>query len=469
MGANSKDRSIDRKTDLAILGAGPGGYVAAIRAAKLGLKPVVIEKEYLGGVCLNWGCMPTKTLFHVAELLSQIKRASDFGITISEYSLDFNKVMQRKDEIVKVLRRALEFHFKKNKIDLINGNGRLLDNHRIAVTTNSKEYLEVWAENIIIATGSSPSLVPPFNFKEEGILDNRGILSLTDLPSSILIVGGGVVGCEFANILNAFGSKVTIIEILPRILSTEAEEVSEVIESVFRRRGIEILTDASVDEVRRVKDRYVCKIRGGKELSVDKILVSVGRRANTIDIGIEEAGIETERGYIKVDSYLRTSVENIYAVGDVIGGYQLAHVASAEGKIAVENILGKRKEMKYNAVPSAIFVSPEVGTVGLSESRAREKGIEVRAGVFPFSSSGKALTVGETEGFVKIVTDSRTGEIVGAQVVGPRASDLIHELTLAMCGELVIDNIANMIHSHPTLSEAIMEAAEDCFGIAIHK
>lgn len=469
MNNKSKDEKVNKSTDLAILGAGPGGYVAAIRAAKFGLRPVVIEKEHLGGVCLNWGCMPTKTLFHVAEIISEVKRVDTFGINIPNYTLDFKKVMQRKDEVVRILRRGLEFHFKKNQIDLVRGNGKLVDNHRIAVTTHSGDSLEIWAKNIIIATGSSPSLVPPFDFKEEGILDNRGILSLEELPSSILIVGGGVIGCEFANIFNTFGSKVTIIEILPRILSTEAEEVSELIERVFKKRGIEILTNNSVDEIKRVGGKYVCKVKDGKEITADKILVSVGRRPNTLDIGIEEVGIKTERGYIKVDSHLRTNINNIYAIGDVIGGYQLAHVASKEGKIAVENILGKEKQMKYNAVPSAIFVSPEVGTIGLSESRAKEKGIEVRTGVFPFSSSGKALTIGETEGFVKIVTDAKTGEIVGAQVVGPRASDLVHEIALAMSGELLIDDVASAIYSHPTLSEAIMEAAEECFGIATHK
>jgi len=457
-----------KKTDLAILGAGPGGYVAAIRAAKMGIKPVVIEKEYLGGVCLNWGCMPTKALFHVAQVVEEIKKAGEFGININDYSIDFKKIMKRKDEIVKTLRRGLEFHFRKNKIDLVNGEGKLVDTDKILVETSKGASLEISAKNIIIATGSSPSQIPPFDFKEEGILTNRKVLSLEELPSSILIVGGGVIGCEFANIFSSLGSKVTIVEVLPRILSTEAEEVSQLIKKIFNKRGIEIITNCSVDEVTGKNGKYICKMKDGKNITVDKILVSVGRRPNSTDIGVEEVGIKTERGYIKVDSYLRTNIENIYAIGDVIGGYQLAHVASEEGKVAIENILGKEKKMKYNVIPWAVFTSPEIGTVGMNEKQAKEKNIKVCTGNFPFSSSGKALISGETEGFIKIVTDKETGQILGAQMIGPRASDLVHEVAVAMNGELLVDDIANTIHSHPTISEAVMEAAEDCFGIATH-
>lgn len=457
-----------KKTDLAILGAGPGGYVAAIRAAKMGIRPVVIEKEYLGGVCLNWGCMPTKALFHVAQVVEEVKKAGEFGINIYDYSIDFKKIMKRKDEIVKTLRRGLEFHFIKNKIELVNGEGKLVDTDKILVKTNRGASLEISAKNIIIATGSSPSQIPPFDFKEEGILTNREVLSLEELPSSILIVGGGVIGCEFANIFSSLDSKVIIVEVLPRILSTEAEEVSQLIKKIFNKRGIEIITNCSVDEITRKNGKYICKMKDGKNITVDKILVSVGRRPNSTEIGVEEVGIKTERGYIKVDSYLRTNIENIYAIGDVIGGYQLAHVASEEGKVAIENILGKEKKMKYNVVPWAVFTSPEIGTVGMDEKEAKEKNIKVCTGNFPFSYSGKALISGETEGFIKIVTDRETGQILGAQMIGPRASDLVHEVAVAMNGELLIDDIANTIHSHPTISEAVMEAAEDCFGIATH-
>ncbi len=457
-----------KNTDLAILGSGPGGYVAAIRAAKLGIKSIVVEKELLGGVCLNWGCIPTKALTTVSHLVESIRRADQFGINISDYSIDFKKIMQRKDKVVSALVQGVQFHFNKNKIELIKGIGKLTHTNKILVEGVSGDKIEIVAKNIIIATGSSPSLIPPFDFKEEGILNNRGILSLKEIPQALLIIGGGVVGCEFANIFKTLGSDVTVIEILPRILSTEDEKISELIKKNFKKRGIKILTDCSVDEVKKEKDRYICKVNNGESLTVDNILISVGRRPNSTDIGVEEVGIETERGYIKVNSYLRTNIDNIYAIGDVIGGYQLAHVASKEGKVAVENICGKEKKMDYSVVPWAIFTSPEIGAVGLTEKQAEEKKIQVECGNFPFIASGKAFAMGETEGFAKIVTNKETGEILGAQIIGPRASDLVHEIAAAMRGELTVDYIADTIHSHPTLSEVVMEAAEDCFGIATH-
>ena len=457
-----------KNTDLAILGSGPGGYVAAIRAAKSGIRSIVIEKEHLGGVCLNWGCIPTKALTTVSNLVESVRRADQFGISISDYSIDFKKIMQRKDKAVNALRQGIQFHFNKNNIELIKGVGKLIDKNKILVKNAAGDSIEIVAKNIIIATGSSPSRIPPFDFKEEGILTNRGILSLKEIPQTLLIIGGGVVGCEFANIFKNLGSDVTIIEILPRILSTEDEKISELIKKNFEKSRIKILTNCSVDEVKKEKNKYICKVNNGRSLTVDNILISVGRRPNSIDIGIEEIGIETERGYIKVDSYLRTSVNNIYAIGDVIGGYQLAHVASKEGKVAVENICGKEKKMDYSVVPWTIFTSPEIGAVGLTEKQAREKKIQIECGDFPFSASGKAFVMGETDGFVKIITNKDTGEILGAQMIGPHASDLIHEVAVAMRGELTADYIADTIHSHPTLSEAVMEAAEDCFGIAIH-
>jgi len=457
-----------KRVDLAIIGAGPGGYVAAIRAAKMGIKSVVIEKEHIGGVCLNWGCMPTKALTTVAHLVENIKNASQFGIGVSDYGIDFKKVMQRKDKLVSSLRGGLQFHFSKNKIEFIKGKGKLTDTDKILVECESSDNIEVISKNIIIATGSSPSQIPPFDFKEEGVLTNRGILSLKEIPKELLIVGGGVVGCEFASIFNTFGSSVTIIEVLPRILSTEDEDISKLIKENFEKNGTKILTNCSIDEIKKVEDRYACKANNGESITVDNILVSVGRRPNSTGIGIEEAGIKTERGYIKADSHLKTNIDNIYAIGDVIGGYQLAHVASKEGKIAVENISGKESKMSYRVVPWAIFTSPEIGAVGLTENQAEEKNIQTNCGHFPFSASGKAFVMGEANGFAKIVTDKETGEILGAQIIGPRASDLIHEVAVAMKGELPVEYIADTIHSHPTLSEAVMEAAEDCFGMATH-
>ena len=458
-----------KNTDLAVLGGGPGGYVAAIRAAKLGVKTMVIEKENLGGVCLNWGCIPTKALYHVAQTIDEIKKADIFGINISGWNLDFKKAMDRKDKVIVAQRQGLAFHFKKNNVELVKGNGKLISNNKILVTGENGQEVEVIAKNIIIATGSHAANVPPFNLEDEGVIDNIGILSLTAIPESLLIVGGGVIGSEFANIFSTFGSSVTIVEMLPRILSTEDVEVSKVIAKAFGKKGINVFTNSVIEEVKKDKGKFFCKIKGGDEIVADKVLISVGRRPNSTGIGLEEIGVTIdERGFIKADSHLRTNIPNIYAVGDVNGGLQLAHVASDEGKVAAENIAGKDKTMDYRVIPWAVFTSPEIGTVGLNEEQARNKGINVCFGLFPFSNSGKAFITGETEGFVKVITDKDSGEILGAQMVGPRCSDLVHEVAVAMKGEMVVDTLAETVHSHPTLSEAVMEAAEDCFGIATH-
>jgi len=458
-----------KNADLAVLGGGPGGYVGAIRASRLGLKTIVIEKEHLGGTCLNWGCIPTKALFYVAEKIEEIKNSGIFGINSEFKGLDFEKAMERKDQVVSAQRQGIAYHFKKNNIELIKGSGRIIDANTIEAVMENGGTVTVKAKNIMIATGAVAGSVPPFILDGEGIIDNTGILSLKQIPGSLLIVGGGVIGSEFANIFNCFGSKVTIVEILPRILSTEDIEVSKTITKVFEKKGIKILAGAVAQEVKKSGSGFVCMLKDGQEINADKILVSVGRKPLSSDIGLENAGIETDdKGFIKVDKKLRTSVFNIYAVGDVIGGLQLAHVASTEGIIAAENIAGKDKSMDYRVIPWAVFTSPEIGTVGLNEEQAKAAGYNVSCGKFPFSNSGKAFITGETEGFVKIVTDKDTGEILGAQMVGPRCSDLVHEIAVAMKGEVVVDTLAETVHSHPTLSEAVMEAAEDCFGLATH-
>ncbi|MCL5071760.1 MAG: dihydrolipoyl dehydrogenase [Actinobacteria bacterium] len=458
-----------KNTDLAVLGGGPGGYVAAIRAAKLGVKTMVIEKENLGGVCLNWGCIPTKALYHVAQTIDEIKKADVFGINVSGWNLDFKKAMARKDQIIAAQRQGLAFHFKKNNIELVTGNGKLISGNKILVTQKNGQEVEVIAKNIIIATGSHAANVPPFNLEEEDVIDNIGILSLTAIPQSLLIVGGGVIGSEFANIFSTFGSNVTIVEMLPRILSTEDIEVSKIITKTFDKKRIKVFTNSVIEKVKKDNGKFFCRTAGGEEIVADKVLISVGRKPNSTGIGLEEIGIAIdERGFIKVDSHLRTNIPNIYAVGDVNGGLQLAHVASDEGKIAAENIAGKDKAMDYRVIPWAVFTSMEIGTVGLDEEQAISRGINVCCGLFPFSNSGKAFITGETEGFIKIITDKDSGEILGARMVGPRCSDLVHEVAVAMKGEMVIDNLAETVHSHPTLSEAVMEAAEDCFGIATH-
>jgi len=460
----------DKKFDLVILGGGPGGYVGAIRAAKLGLKAAVIEKHHPGGVCLNHGCIPTKALYHIAHTLGEIKKASIFGIEAGKPKLDFPKAMARKDDIIEMQRRGLVFHFKKNGIELINGEGKLVSPDTVSVKASDGKNISVSAKNIMIATGSSANNVPPFDLSDEGVMDNIKILSLKKLPGSLLVVGGGVVGSEFANIFASFGTKVTIVELLPGILSTEDEEVSKVIYKALRKKDIDIYTSTKVEESKKSGSKFKLKLSGGEKLEAEKILISVGRGPNSSGIGLEDIGVATdERGYIKVDSKMRTNIPGIYAVGDVVGGLQLAHVASEEGKIVAGIIAGKDEEMDYSVIPWAVFTSPEIGTVGLNTKQAREKGYTVCVGNFPFSNSGKAFITGETEGFVSIVTNKDTGEILGAQIVGPRASDLVHEVAVAMKGEILIDDLAATVHSHPTLSEAVLEAAEDCFGIATHK
>ncbi len=457
-----------QKTDLAILGAGPGGYVAAIKAAKMGMDVTVVEKENLGGVCLNWGCMPTKAMAHIAETYHLMKGADEFGISIKDLSLDFKKIMERKNKIVKTLRSGIEFNFKKNKIKLVRGNGTIKDKNTLSVETKEGP-LEIEAKNMIIATGSTASNINPFRINNDLVLDNIGILSLSDLPKSLIVIGGGVVGSEFASIFNILGTKVTIVEIMPGILINEDQQVSDLIRDIFKKRDIEVFLDSSVSEI-KLSDQVRVKLSDGKELEAEKLLLSVGRVPNTKGIGLENAGIKTDKkGFIQTDANLKTNVGNIYAIGDVIGGYQLAHVASKEGITAVENIAGKDKKINYNAVPWAVFTLPEIGSVGMNESEAKEKGLPVKTGFFPFKSNGKALAIGETEGFVKLVTDSSSDEILGASVIGTRASDIIHEITVAMTGELTSEYLAETIHSHPTLSEAVMEAAEDIFGMAIHK
>ena len=454
--------------DLAVLGAGPGGYVAAIRAAKLGLKTILMEKGYLGGVCLNTGCIPTKTLHYVSQNIDGLKKSSIFGINISGFNIDFQKVIERKDFVINAQRKGIQYHLSKNKVEIISGNGKLTDTNKILVTDAIGNNIEIASKNIIIATGSSAKSISPFDFTKENILDNVKILSLKELPSSILIIGAGVIGCEFANIFATLGCKVTLIEVLPKILATEDEDVSKIIHKNFLKKGINVYLNTMAQSLDIKDNKYICILNNEESLIIDKILVAIGRSPNTEGIGIEELGIITDRGFIKVDSHLRTNISSIYAIGDAIGGYLLAHVASKEGKVAAENIAGKEIEMDYKVIPWAIFTSPEIGTVGLNEKQAAERNLKVRVGVFPFINSGKAHISAETEGFVKILSDESSGEILGAQIIGPRASDLIHEVAVAMKAEMTIEELSGAVYSHPTLSEAIMEAAEDCFGLATH-
>ncbi|MCX6382981.1 MAG: dihydrolipoyl dehydrogenase [Actinobacteria bacterium] len=458
-----------KKADLAILGSGPGGYVAAIRAAKLGLKTIIIEKEELGGVCLNTGCIPTKTLHHVVQNIDEIKKASQFGLNIADYSIDFKKMIEKKDLVVGSQRKGIQHHFNKNGVELIKGVGKLSSVNSILVQTPEKQNIAVEANNIIIATGSSAKCIEPFNFKDENILDNIKALSLDKLPSSLLIVGGGIIGCEFANIFATLGTKVYIVELLPSILNTQDNEAAKIIQKNLFKKGVNIFLNTKVETVEKSQGGLICKLSNTETIMIEKVLVSVGREPNTRNIGLEEVGVLINKnGYVIDDEYLKTNINSIFAIGDILGTYQFAHAASKEGKVVVENILGKKVKMKFNTIPWAIFTTPEMGAVGMTEQMAKENNINIKVGVFPFTSSGKAYTSGDTEGFVKIIIDANTKKILGGQVVGARAADLIQEIVIAMDNELTIDNLANSVYSHPIFSEAVMEAAEDCIDLATH-
>ncbi|GAV21949.1 dihydrolipoyl dehydrogenase [Carboxydothermus pertinax] len=453
--------------DVAILGGGPGGYVAAIRAAQLGLKVAVVEKEELGGTCLNRGCIPTKALVSVAERLHQLKTADIMGIEITGYNFDFEKVAIRKNQVVERLVKGIHYLFKKNKITLIKGTGKLTGKNEITVeTADGVEKVE--AKNIILATGSRPALIAALGYDGERVITSDEALNLIRLPESLVIIGGGVIGSEFATIFGEMGVKVTIVELLPSILSNTDKEVSRYLTSLFKKRGIGIKTKVAVKEVK--KDEKVTVImENGEEILTDMVLISIGRVLNTKNIGLEDVGVALgPKGEVLVDEYLRTNIENIYAIGDITNKMQLAHVASAQGIRVVENLVGEPKPMSYDVVPGCIFTLPEIAMVGLTTQEAEEKGLKIITGKFPFQASGKAVAMEETEGFIKIVADYDTHRILGGHIVGPHATDLIGELLLAVQKGLTLEEVAHTIHAHPSLPEAVMEAAEAALNRAIH-
>ncbi|MDZ7673073.1 MAG: dihydrolipoyl dehydrogenase [Halanaerobiales bacterium] len=463
---------IDKKYKIVIIGSGPGGYVAALRAGQLGAKTLLIEKEVLGGTCLNWGCIPTKAFVRSAELFADIKNAANFGLKVESAEVNFPEVVKRKDKIVKRLVGGIDFLLNKNNIEMVAGKASFIDKNTIKIESNEKTF-EVKAENIIIATGSQASTlsIPGANLK--GILDSRAVLDLKELPESMVIVGGGVIGMEFAFIFRNFGVEVTVIEYLDQLVNGVDSEIATELNRSAKRRKINIKTSSEVKEIKK-KDEYyeVIYSNDNKEKSVKakKVLMAVGRQPFIEGLNLEKAGVEItdRRKAIKVNSKMQTNVEGIYAVGDVTDKILLAHVASHQGVIAVENIMGKNREMNYQAVPGAIFSSPEIGTVGLSEEQAQEKGIDYKVGTFPFAANGKVMAMGEKEGKVKIIAEKESGIIIGAALIGIESSDLIAELTLAVNLSLTADELAETIHAHPTTAETIHEAALDLTSGALH-
>ncbi|MBM3238405.1 dihydrolipoyl dehydrogenase [Candidatus Poribacteria bacterium] len=454
--------------DIAIIGAGPGGYVAAIKASQLGGQVCVIEKGELGGTCLNRGCIPTKTLYASAKLASMVKNAVEFGIEIKEANVDFAKVMSHKDEVVKKLVGGVGTLFKGNKIKSIKGVGKIIPPGKIEVTKPDGSIELVEARNIIIATGSEPANIPIFEIDEKQVLTSTSALELTELPKSFLIVGGGVIGCEFASIFKAFGCEVTIAELLPTILSTEDVQVIRQMQALLKRKGIKIVTKANITKVIKDENKVTAELESGEKLQAEKMLVSIGRKLNLEGIGLENVGLKVENGRIAVSERMQTKVENIYAVGDIANRFQLAHVASAEGIVAAQNCMGVSAVMDYGTIPTCIFTLPEIARVGLTEEQAKKEGYEVKAGRFPFMANGKALGMREADGFVKIVSDAETNDILGVHILGPNASELIHEASLAIKLGATVKDLVHAIHAHPTLSEAVMEAAEATYDKAIH-
>ena len=457
--------------DVVIIGGGPGGYVSAIKAAHLGLKALLVEKDKLGGVCLNWGCIPTKALVSTAELLNHLQRAEEFGIQVKDYSIDFSAIMKRKDLITQRLSSGVGQLMKANQVRVIRGEGQIIEPGKVEIigTTGEKEIIKT--KNIIIATGSSVMRLPIPGIDSEGVITSDGALSLNELPSRMLIIGGGVVGIEFAGIFRALGVEVTVVEMLPRILLPIDEEIARRLTQLLKRKGIEILADSKVKEIKKNHQNLEVLIStadGEKKLETEKVLLSAGRVPELGNIDVQRLGIELNGKAIKVDEKMRTNIPGIYAVGDVVGKIMLAHVASREGLVAVENIAGKEVLMNYKVVPNCVFSMPEVASVGLTEEEARKEKNNIKVSKFPFMANGKALGMGETEGMVKIIADGDTLKLLGVHILGTHASDLIAEGTLALSMEATAFEIVNTIHAHPTLAEAIAEAAEGITGKPIH-
>ncbi len=455
---------------LAIIGAGPGGYVAAIRAAQLGAQVTVIEDTEVGGTCLNRGCIPTKALVASAEAIDRAGRLDEFGLELTgNVRPDIARIMERKEKVVAIQVKGIKGLFKSWGVRLVQGRGVIASPRKIRVDVNNSPAEEIDADRIIIATGSRPAQIPTFPFDGEKILSSTDALNLKDIPKSILIVGAGVVGCEFAFIFRGLGSDVTMVEMLPRAVSTEDEEISAILERELKKKKIKLLTDTKVNAVELKDDEIHAFLGDGKVIVAEKVLVSIGRSFNSDGMGIEDVGIKKgPRGEIVVDDRMQTNVDGVYAIGDVIGGILLAHVASKEGLIAAANALGKDERMDYSIVPAAIFTSPEIASVGLRENQAIQRGYRLRIGRFQFRGLGKAHAMGEISGIIKLIANAEDDALLGAHIIGPHASDLIHEIAIALRAKLKIQDIANTIHAHPTLSEGLMEAAEDAHNLAIH-
>jgi dihydrolipoamide dehydrogenase len=467
--------------DLIIIGSGPGGYVAAIRASQLGMKTAVVEKESLGGVCLNWGCIPTKALLKSAQVFRYASHAADYGVKIKgDIKPDFEGMIKRSREVANGMSNGVSFLFKKNKIDLLKGTGKIKPGKIVQVMDESGKTSEYEAKNIILATGARSRELP--NLKQDGkkIIGYRQAMNLSKQPKSMVIVGSGAIGSEFAWFYKSIGTEVTLIELLPNVVPLEDEEISKQLERSFKKAGIKVMTGATVESVAVSKEGCKVKVRqGGGEagkrgsgeliIECEVVLSAVGIKSNIEDIGIEEVGIIVEKDKVKVDEYYRTNVEGYFAIGDIVPGQALAHVASHEGITCVEHISGMEVEpINYNNIPACTYTSPEVASVGYTEKQAREAGFEIKIGKFPFSASGKANASGNREGFIKVIFDAKYGEWLGAHFIGENVTELIAEAVVARKLETTGHEIIKSVHPHPTMSEAVMEAVAAAYGEVIH-
>ncbi len=459
---------------IALLGAGPGGYVAAIRAAQLGARVTVVENQALGGVCLNWGCIPSKALLAVVELGEKAKKANDLGLTLSgQVGYDVARMVARKQKVVDTLVKGIATLFKTWGIEHVAGTGQLLDERTLRVVRGDGSETRVSADALVVATGSSWPNLPLFPVDGRHIITSKEALDMTAVPARLLIIGGGVEGCEFAALYSGLGTQVTMVELLPRILPLEDEEISGVMLRELKKRTVSVCTGTTVEKLDRQGGSLTATLKDGTTLTADQVLVSVGRGLNSKGIGLERVGVQVgKRGEILVNSRMETNVPGIYAIGDVTGKAMLAHVASAQGKVAVSNILGHGREINYDVVPAGIFTLPEIGRVGLTEDQARERaqaaGSDIKVGRFRHMALGKAQATGETTGLFKVIAEAKTDRLLGVHIVGSHAADLIHEAAFALHMGATAAQLADMIHAHPTLSEGLMEAAEDMEGIAIH-
>lgn len=460
------------KFDIAILGGGPGGYVAAIRAAQLGKNTVVIDEDNLGGICLNWGCIPTKALLKNAEILHYIKNSKKYGITIPEYEVDFGKTVKRSRDVSNRLSKGIEFLMKKNDITHLSGRGILKSSNKIEVTSGKKKEI-VEAKKIIIATGARPKIFPGMDSDGKQVITSKEAMVLKEPPKKMVIIGAGAIGAEFAYFYNEYGTEIHLIEMMPNILPIEDEDISKEVEKSFKKSGIKIYKETKVTQIEKLKTKVKVHAEKSKEkqiIDADIVLIATGVTGNIENIGLEEIGITSDKGAITINEFNQTSVPNVYAIGDVSGPPWLAHVASAQGHVAVEHASGHTTQpVDYTNIPGCTYCQPQVASLGMTEAIAKEKGIAIKVGRFDFRASGKALATGDSTGFVKIIFDAKYGELLGCHIVGSEATELIAELGVAKALETTWQEIAMTVHAHPTLSEAVMEAALDAFGQGVHQ